>query len=79
MDDYDFSDVACPKCGHTPTHYRECQGLFCDDGFVDEWEEDPINYMQGQEFSVCPECHGTGSEHWCPACGYDLTTPGDTK
>jgi hypothetical protein len=32
MDDYEFDDQECPKCGHLPTHARRCDVIGCDDG-----------------------------------------------
>ena len=73
MDDYNINDTPCPKCGNGYTHDRPCQGMNCDDGYCDEYEDDPINFAPGEEYTECEECHGTGWEHWCPKCGYDLT------
>lgn len=67
--DYDIDDRPCPKCGHQYTHTRDCDR--CDDGFIDEYEDDPINACPG-EFSECHQCRGSGEEHWCPRCGTDL-------
>lgn len=68
-EDYEYCDTACPKCGHAPTHTRWCTG--CDDGLIDEHEEDPVNYPPGSMYE-CPECCGTGTEKWCPKCGLDI-------
>lgn len=72
MDDYEWSDVECPECGHEPTHRRECSGLHCEDGLIDCYYEDPINFVRGEEYEVCGTCGGAGLEHWCPNCGYEL-------
>ncbi len=72
MSDYDYSDTPCPKCKHEPTHVRTCSALFCEDGYIDEHEDDPINFARGEEYSVCQECLGYGIERWCPKCGCDL-------
>ncbi len=72
-DDYierDF-DSACPECGHTPTHYRDCTGIGCNEGFVNLGENDP-NFYDLDEEVECEECSGTGVERWCPECGLDL-------
>lgn len=66
---YDFS---CPKCGHSPTHSRECNN-FCEDGWIDMADEDPINHMPGEDEYICQTCCGTGIEQWCPKCGFDIT------
>lgn len=67
--DYDNS---CPRCGHSPTHYRDCSGLYCDDGWIDESEDDAINFMPGESYEMCTECYGRGVEEWCPSCGLDI-------
>jgi hypothetical protein len=70
-DDVEYSDTACVKCGHTPTHTRICTQIGCNDGQVDAYEDDPVNAAPG-EFFDCEQCLGTGEEHWCPNCGADL-------
>lgn len=47
-------DRRCPKCGHTPTRFRDCLAG-CDDGYFDLYEDDPINYMPGEEGEICTE------------------------
>ena len=71
--DYEYGEEECPKCNHEHTHYRFCTSLYCEDGFVDQYETDPINYAPGQSLYECDECNGTGVESWCPNCGYDLS------
>ena len=73
-DDYELDDTVCPNCGHGPTHSRYCQN-FCDDGWFDDYDEDPINFMPGESESLCQECWGTGVERWCPKCGINLQHP----
>ena len=63
----------CPKCGHNPIHYRDCMNLGCDEGYFDESDDDPINFFPGEMISECSDCHGTGVEVWCPACGANLS------
>lgn len=73
--DYDYEldvDLACPLCGHSPTHFRSCSGHGCDGGWVDEADEDPINFSPGESRVVCIECWGFGVERWCPACDCDI-------
>ena len=65
-------DSCCPKCGHTVIHSRDCNN-FCEDGYFDEADDDPINFMPGESHTVCRECNGTGIEVWCPACGANLS------
>jgi len=71
-EDYEYDDTPCPKCGAEPTHWRRCTEIDCDDGFIDLYDEDPINEDPGT-FRTCPECQGTGIHHWCPKCGHDFT------
>jgi hypothetical protein len=70
-DDYQLDDVPCPACGHSPTHSRGCSVLDCEDGFIDDSHDDPINFAPGEELTACHECSGTGIERWCPECGAD--------
>jgi hypothetical protein len=76
-DDYeeDFhEDLApCPKCGSTETRSRTCSSFQCDDGYCDDYEDDPINFAPGEQFSLCQECFGTGVERWCSKCGLDIS------
>jgi hypothetical protein len=71
MDDYELDDTVCPRCGHEPTHSRRCINIGCDDGWIDMHNDDPLWY-DPSETERCEECHGTGIERWCPACGLDL-------
>jgi hypothetical protein len=71
-EDYELIDEACPSCGFEgPTHGRDCDNG-CDEGFIDEADDDPINFMPGEEFRICSDCYGTGFLHWCPKCGFDF-------
>ena len=67
--DYQICDDACPKCGNSITHYRECE--HCDGGLIDAWEEDAINFSPGDSYS-CSACKGDGRQTWCPKCGEDI-------
>lgn len=72
-DDYEIDyDVHCCKCGHSPLHNRGCTN-WCEDGYIDESEDDPINFFPGESEIRCPECKGTGVEWWCPSCGENLS------
>ncbi len=66
-------DLSCPTCGHSPLHNRTCENLWCDDGLIDENDDDPINFLPGESLSNCDECKGTGVEWWCPGCGENLS------
>ena len=70
IEDYEFNETPCPQCAHEPTHIRDCMGLECDNGQIDISDE---NYeVEGSSFERCNTCYGTGIEHWCPKCCYDL-------
>lgn len=73
MEEYEIDgESICPKCGHSPIHYRDCTN-FCEEGYIDEAENDPINYYPGELETKCEECRGTGIETWCPSCGENLS------
>ena len=69
--DYEFSEMACPYCGHYPTYWRWCTEVHCDDGQIDVYNLEPDWYEPG-DMERCETCHGTGVEAWCPSCGKDL-------
>lgn len=69
---YEIHEGECPKCGHDFIHQRVCAN-FCQDGYFDQAEEDPINFMPGESEEECSECRGTGYEVWCPGCGENLS------
>ncbi len=48
--DFEIEDINCPKCGHAPIHNRDCAELTCNDGFIDQHYDDPINFMPGEDF-----------------------------
>lgn len=72
-DDFETDfDVRCPRCS-TETRSRYCTAFDCEDGYIDEYHDDAINYSPGEEYRKCSDCHGTGIERWCPAdgCGWE--------
>jgi len=72
-DDYEIDDGECPRCRESGCiRSRACDAIHCEDGYIDEYEEDAINYAPGEEFSVCHECHGYGVLRWCSKCGLDV-------
>ena len=72
MEDYEIdSDVHCPKCNHSPLHYRDCTN-WCEDGYFEDFVDDLEIPGTGYEV-ICPECKGTGVEWWCPNCGANLS------
>ena len=73
MEDYNIdSDVYCPKCKHSPLHYRSCSNLYCEDGSYEEFLDDLEIPGTGYDH-VCEDCKGTGVEWWCPECGAELS------
>lgn len=71
--DFDMEDYPCPKCGAYEVRSRSCDVIGCDDGFCDEYDDDPINFAPGEELTICEECLGTGILRWCAKCGCDIT------
>jgi len=69
--DWEHSEIECPQCGHE-TRTKDCDAIHCDDGYIDRYEDDAINYRPGMAFVMCRECIGTGHHHWCAKCGWDL-------
>ena len=73
MNDWEFDEYQCPKCGAYPTRFKRCDVIGCDDGWIDMHEyDDPMFFDEG-DVEMCQECHGTGWLRWCGKCGYDLT------
>lgn len=71
-DDWEYTDLYCPKCGEQMSR-RECDVIGCDDGFIDEYDDDAINFAPSEEYRECSECRGQGSHEWCRDCGWDNT------
>ena len=74
----DCSDIACGKCGYGPLHFRRCNAIGCEDGWVDESEFDCVNFAEGEEFFRCDECF-EGVQRWCPKCGWNWGDEQKTK
>jgi predicted RNA-binding Zn-ribbon protein involved in translation (DUF1610 family) len=72
MSDFEIDERPCPKCGHPYTHWRECTEIGCDEGYIDRYDGDPINYSEGALYERCQTCRGQGHLRWCPSCGADL-------
>jgi len=70
QEDYEIDTCECPKCGHN-THSRRCSEITCNDGGIDESEEDYM--IEGSVIVECDVCKGTGIERWCPKCGAELS------
>lgn len=60
----DPADDLCPVCGHYQD-WQRCTVIGCDDGYVDEHDDDPVNYAEGEEYYPCPECRGRGGYWIC--------------
>ncbi len=60
-----MSEQICPVC-QSELEWTECwKG--CDEGFFDEYDEDPINFSPGESLIECEECHGEGGYLQCPS------------
>ncbi len=69
--DYEISGgLPCSHCHNDYTHYRRCD---CGNGWLDVYDDDAINYVEGEHFVRCPKCSGSGFDVWCPKCGTDLS------
>lgn len=60
----------CEEHGLQPIGYLDCTGLYCEDGFIDMHEEDPINMDPGTYYK-CPECKGESVRIVCSKCCKD--------
>lgn len=73
-DDIEDIDASCSKCGHSPIRRRDCDNIGCQEGYHDEYDDDPINFpIEGESFYKCSDCKGTGAIIWCPECGHEMT------
>lgn len=70
--DIDFDRSPCPVCGSDDVRTRSCDVIGCEDGQIDEYDDDPINFAPGEEYTTCQECYGFGYLCWCAKCGCDL-------
>lgn len=70
MDDYEIDDIKCLECGYYGLRSRNCDN-WCNNGYHDEYDYDPINFYPGELMVKCQECKGTGIVRWCPNCGKD--------
>lgn len=70
-DEIEQYEASCPHCGHYPLNCRDCSEITCQEGFIDESEEDYC--LPGTVMVECEECKGKGRILWCPACNADLT------
>lgn len=71
FEDFEIINQPCPKCGHDHINRAGCSSIFCDDGLIDESDEDFC--IEGTIMRKCPECLGTSFIMWCPSCGTNLT------
>lgn len=62
MNDWEYSDFNCPKCGEI-LRIAEC--AYCNDGIIDDLHEvDPLWYDE-DDTEVCSHCKGDGVFIWC--------------
>lgn len=63
FDPDDGGPPCCPVCGS----YMDWEHCWtgCDDGWVDEADEDAVNFAPGQEYRPCEECLGAGGYWAC--------------
>lgn len=64
--DQEYDARVCDKCG-SDLEWVECHMIDCEDGWYDEYEEDPINCSPG-DYRKCGECGGEGGWFFCPCC-----------
>lgn len=64
-DDYD--DDSCPTCGSSDIEWETCPDCAGECEF-DLYDEDPINYAEGEHYETCPECNGRGGHLICHGC-----------
>ena len=48
----------------------------CDEGWVNEYDDDPINFAPGEEWYPCDICKGEGGWLVCGSCHPDVVTEG---
>jgi hypothetical protein len=66
ISDVEYTDRKCVRCGNFLSR-RPCDNPDCEDGLIDEYASDPINFEPGEECHQCPDCDG-GHVYWCPTC-----------
>lgn len=60
----DAVDDVCKKCGNL-LDWADCWQIDCEEGYYDEYEEDPINFAPGS-YRKCETCEGKGGWWYCP-------------
>lgn len=65
-----YEEPRCPDCG-AETESDLCDVIGCDDGWIDDYDDDPVNYSPGESYEECTNCSGTGIVRWCPKCEVD--------
>jgi hypothetical protein len=63
--------VCCCLCDNE-AEWRDCDAC-CGDGFLDGYEDDPINYSPGEDVT-CHMCGGNGGDHVCTTQGCPTVT-----
>lgn len=58
------NELLCLICGCS-LEWEDCE--YCaGEGWIDEYDDDPINYAPGEEFFQCEMCGGSGGWLECP-------------
>ena len=63
MEDWEYSDFNCPKCGET-LRCRDCEDCGGEGTIDDLYEQDPMWYDE-DEWEYCSHCNGKGCFFWC--------------
>jgi DnaJ-class molecular chaperone len=71
MDDWEYSDYSCPKCGEQLAR-RDCEDCGGEGINDDLYEEDPFWYDEG-DWEYCSNCNGDGAFFWCRNKGCNVT------
>lgn len=71
MEDWEYSDYYCPKCGERLMQ-KECE--YCiGETEKDMYDEESLWYSRN-EYENCSECNGTRVERRCVGTNCDVTT-----
>lgn len=63
----DFEDPTCEKCGSGDIEWVDCDECH-GEGQHDLYDEDPVNYAEGEEYEQCETCSGKGGWTECHGC-----------
>lgn len=68
-------EPVCQICGQY-LEWEECW-YGCEDGFFDEYDDDPINFAPGEWLRKCEICEGNGGYLVCPNAPHDVKVKAD--